>query len=135
MLSASETPATGDDDAEQEYDFFLFCTHFIGDGMALHSTANEFFTLLSGVPTSEGVESKNVEAILSARGEEPSQALAGDEATLVARARTLAPAMESKLALPSGWKTFGWAAANVEFGNEQAKLIVRPALFRLRPSF
>ena len=32
----------------QRYDFFILATHFLGDGMALHSTANEFFDLLGG---------------------------------------------------------------------------------------
>lgn len=35
-------------DRMQKYDFFMLATHFLGDGMALHTTANEFFTLLGG---------------------------------------------------------------------------------------
>lgn len=36
------------EDDEREYNFWLFATHFLGDGMALHTTANEFFELLGG---------------------------------------------------------------------------------------
>jgi hypothetical protein len=37
-----------------EYEFFLCATHFLGDGMALHQCANNFFTLLgSGNTQSE----------------------------------------------------------------------------------
>lgn len=38
----------GRSEQDQEYNVWLFATHFIGDGMALHSMANEFFTLLQG---------------------------------------------------------------------------------------
>jgi hypothetical protein len=31
-----------------DFHFWLLATHFLGDGMALHSTANEFFELLGG---------------------------------------------------------------------------------------
>ncbi|KAJ4485801.1 hypothetical protein J3R30DRAFT_3282574 [Lentinula aciculospora] len=36
-----------------DYDFLLCTTHFIGDGMALHQCANDFFTLLSSKTSSE----------------------------------------------------------------------------------
>lgn len=39
---------TASSEEEQEFHFWLLATHFIGDGMALHSTANEFFKLLDG---------------------------------------------------------------------------------------
>jgi len=38
----------GEDEKLQRYEFFLLATHFLGDGMALHTTANEFFDLLGG---------------------------------------------------------------------------------------
>ncbi|GAA5849079.1 hypothetical protein JCM3766R1_002291 [Sporobolomyces carnicolor] len=47
VLSTPEQTFSNDSDEIQDYDFFLFSTHFIGDGMALHTTANEFFTLLA----------------------------------------------------------------------------------------
>lgn len=33
---------------EQEFDLLICAAHFIGDGMALHTFANEFFVLLGG---------------------------------------------------------------------------------------
>lgn len=130
-FAPSETGAA-DLDAEQEYDLFILSTHFIGDGMALHSTANELFTLLAGEPSAEGGEAKNVEAALAARREEQEQVRARGETVLVGeaaaveRARVLAPAMESKLVLPERWGALGWAAGKVDFDNEQSKLVVRP---------
>ncbi|BGP36534.1 hypothetical protein JCM10449v2_000435 [Rhodotorula kratochvilovae] len=121
-----------DPEAEQEYDLLLLSTHFLGDGMALHTTANELFTLLAAVPSAEGVVSKNIEAVLAGRGEEPTSAAAGDEAELLARAEKLAPAMESKLVTPEKWGRLGWAAAKVEFENEQAKLVGGHAFPRAR---
>ena len=52
-----------DDEAEQlvEYDFWLFATHFLGDGMALHTTANEFFGLLGGELETAKAENKGLE--------------------------------------------------------------------------
>lgn len=47
-LNLNNTSGAQDADQEQEFHFYLFATHFIGDGMALHSTANEFFKLLDG---------------------------------------------------------------------------------------
>ncbi|GAA5838397.1 hypothetical protein JCM9279_003231 [Rhodotorula babjevae] len=139
-FAPSETGAAAavDADAEQEYDLFLLSTHFIGDGMALHSTANELFTLLAGAPSGEGVEARNVEAVLAGRRDEREEVRArgegsaGDEVAAVERARTLAPAMESKLLLSERWGALGWAAAKVEFENEQSKLIGGHAFPRAR---
>jgi len=35
-------------DESVQFSFWLLATHFLGDGMALHTTANEFFYLLGG---------------------------------------------------------------------------------------
>ncbi|TFK30927.1 hypothetical protein FA15DRAFT_662997 [Coprinopsis marcescibilis] len=40
------SPEGQSDDAETEHNWMLCTTHYIGDGMALHATANDFFTLL-----------------------------------------------------------------------------------------
>ncbi|BGP21602.1 2-methylcitrate dehydratase [Rhodotorula toruloides] len=106
-----------DSSAEQEYDFFLFSTHFLGDGMALHATANEFFTLLAeGSPMEDvaGVEPKN------------------GEAKERIDASKLAQAMESKLVTKEDWGKMGWSAAKVEYANEQAKLVGGHAFPRAR---
>ncbi|POY71246.1 hypothetical protein BMF94_5558 [Rhodotorula taiwanensis] len=46
------------DDEMRDFDFFLFSTHFLGDGMALHSTAGEFFRLLTAEQNDEISPSK-----------------------------------------------------------------------------
>ncbi|KPV78279.1 uncharacterized protein RHOBADRAFT_11250, partial [Rhodotorula graminis WP1] len=106
-------------DAEQEYDLFLLSTHFIGDGMALHSTANELLTLLAGPSDREQVRAAG-------------PASHDDEAAALARAHVLAPAMESKLVLSERWGSRAWAAAKVEFENEQSKLVGGHAFPRAR---
>ncbi|GAA5897369.1 hypothetical protein JCM6882_001869 [Rhodosporidiobolus microsporus] len=120
VISTPEaTFSTDDPAAEQEYDFFLFSTHFLGDGMALHTTANEFFTLLAGSPPADaGVEAKNIEAVKAARGEVAASSLLPSTSTSI-----LAPAMESKLATPSSWGKLGWSGAQVDFARDQAKLV------------
>ncbi|GAA6006593.1 hypothetical protein JCM10207_004987 [Rhodosporidiobolus poonsookiae] len=96
LVSTPEaTFSSSDPTTEQEYDVFFFATHFIGDGMALHTTADEFFSLL----TSESAF------------------------PLSPAPTALAPAMESKLLGSASWGKLGWAAGQVEFANDQAKLI------------
>jgi fucose permease len=97
---------------EQDYDFFLFSTHFLGDGMALHATANEFFTLLA--ESESGGAGANIEAVETKQG----------EAAGSADSSKLGPAMESKLVTNESWGKMGWSAAQVEYANEQAKLVV-----------
>jgi len=45
-------------DAEKNYDFFICATHFLGDGMALHSFANDFFGLLGSTLDDKNLEDK-----------------------------------------------------------------------------
>jgi hypothetical protein len=45
-------------DAERNYDFLICATHFLGDGMALHSFANDFFGLLGGTLDDKSLEEK-----------------------------------------------------------------------------
>ncbi|GAA5969180.1 hypothetical protein JCM11641_007500 [Rhodosporidiobolus odoratus] len=99
VISTSAPTFASDSTEEQEYDFLLFSTHFLGDGMALHTTANEFFTLLGGSAES------SLASFAHADG------------------KRLAPAMESKLLTPAAWGKLGWSAAQVEFANDQAKLV------------
>ncbi|ORY69307.1 hypothetical protein BCR35DRAFT_269770, partial [Leucosporidium creatinivorum] len=107
------TPETSflpaDLEQEQEYDMHLFCTHFLGDGMALHTTANELFTLLAAKPAEEG------EPNIKKDGEE--------EEPAAFEVEKLAQAMESKLTTPEGWGRMAWAGARVEFNRTQAKLV------------
>lgn len=96
--------------------------------MALHTTANEFFTLLSGSPADDDEESKNIEALLKSRIE-AKEAVAVEttrrEAVASIEVETLPQAMESLLVTPEGWGRMAWAGARVEFNRTQAKLIVR----------
>lgn len=107
VSTPSSTFQRGDD--EQEYDFHLFSTHFLGDGMALHTTANEFFTLLSS-------SGDNIESFQRARQDQP-PVDALDE---------LALALESKLVTSEKWGPLAWAAAKVLHQDEESKLIVCP---------
>ena len=81
--------------------------------MALHSTANEFFLLLSEPsPTNP----HSIEAILVARKSTILEPVVGVE-------KLLPLTMESKLTAPA-WSKLGWAGAKVDFQNDQSKLIV-----------
>lgn len=119
---ATFTSAEATADQEQEYDMHLFCTHFLGDGMALHTTANELFTLLADRPTEQGVECANIEAVVGVRK-------AKEGASADFELKMLAQAMECKLVTPEGWGRMAWAGARVEFNNLQARQIVRAPLF------
>jgi hypothetical protein len=39
-----------------EYELFICAAHFIGDGMALHQFANDFFGLLDGASSQEALD-------------------------------------------------------------------------------
>lgn len=109
----------------------LFSTHFLGDGMALHTTANELFALLADAPV-DGSESKNIEAVLRAKKEEKAnrkEQEKEDEEVPTFSIESLAQAMESKLVTPEGWGRMAWTGARVEFNRTQAKLVVRAVLF------
>ncbi|GAA5894333.1 hypothetical protein JCM5296_005141 [Sporobolomyces johnsonii] len=101
VLSTPEPTFSSASDEMQEYDFFLLSTHFLGDGMALHTTANEFFSLLAE--------------------KEESQSASND--TLAVELEKLPPAMETKVVTPEKWGKMAWAGAQVEFEKDQGKLI------------
>ncbi|BGO96573.1 2-methylcitrate dehydratase [Rhodotorula toruloides ATCC 204091] len=122
LISTPEsTFISSDPSAEQEYDFFLFSTHFLGDGMALHATANEFFTLLA--------ECSSIGTSAGDAGEEKEDS---DASKQEIDASKLAPAMESKIMTKEKWGKMGWSAAKVEYANEQAKLVGGHAFPRAR---
>ncbi|GAA5981548.1 hypothetical protein JCM10908_004148 [Rhodotorula pacifica] len=89
-----------EDGTIEEFDFVLFSTHFLGDGMALHSTAHEFFSLLTA-----GAHSF-IGALTSSR-----------------QARGVPAAMEDQLDVKLATSRFADAAARVDFGREQARQI------------
>jgi hypothetical protein len=49
IVNLPNSQLTGSD--EVDCDFLICATHFLGDGMALHQFANDFFTLLGGDKT------------------------------------------------------------------------------------
>ncbi|GAA5896360.1 uncharacterized protein JCM6883_006879 [Sporobolomyces salmoneus] len=100
ISTPEETISTGGDEI-QEYDFFLYSTHFLGDGMALHSTANEFFTLLA---SDEGLESEST----SPRPDDVDLSL-------------LPPVLESKIQTSDSWSKMAWSAAKPDFRRTEAK--------------
>jgi len=62
LLSPPPTPTSQESVSEchiQDYELLICATHFLGDGMALHNFANDFFGLLGG-PKSEN----ELEAVL-----------------------------------------------------------------------
>ncbi|SCV68850.1 BQ2448_971 [Microbotryum intermedium] len=133
-LIFSTPEASFDAATEQEYDVYLLSTHFLGDGMALHTTANEIFTLLADdAGVAEGVPaSKNIESVLREQAanpilpEVPSVAADTDDECSVTPAfpvEKLAQPMEAKLVTPEGWGRMAWAGARVEYNQSQAKLI------------
>ncbi|GAA5993870.1 hypothetical protein JCM5350_006826 [Sporobolomyces pararoseus] len=100
VISTTKQAIERDVPEVQEYDFFLFSTHFLGDGMALHSTANEFFTLL-----------------------------ASEEFPLETRCdffdpidlSLLPPALETNVLASELWGKTAWSASKVDFSRNEAK--------------
>lgn len=54
IISNTASEFSNGTDSAQDYYFNFFTTHFVGDGMALHTTANEFFLLQSSENDSIG---------------------------------------------------------------------------------
>lgn len=119
FAATSPTHDEAGEEIKQSYHFMLVTTHFLGDGMALHLTANEFFLLLAGKTPTIAVDAPvpsetSIERVL--RGEE------GKGVEM----EKMAQAMESKLPTNEKWGRLAWAGAKVEFDLDQAKLVVRP---------
>lgn len=81
--------------------------------MALHATANEFFALLSTSAPPPDLSTLNIEAVERARAEKED------------RMDKMAVAVENDLPVNQQWNRLGWAAAAVDFENQQNKLVVR----------
>lgn len=89
--------------------------------MALHSTANEFFTLLSSSTSTDAAQVvvENIEKISS-----PGR-IWNEEKDMV---RKLPRALESQLITNNNWKKLAWSVAKVEFQNHERRYIVRTLL-------
>ncbi|GAA6061049.1 hypothetical protein JCM10212_004623 [Sporobolomyces blumeae] len=107
-------PSFSTSEQEQEYDFLLYSTHFLGDGMALHSTANEFFTLLS----SPSLTTPDPAALIVV-GAEPDFT-------------RFPSALESKVNVPDKWGRTAWSAARVDFERNERKSIGGHAFLRAK---
>ncbi|KAJ7597467.1 hypothetical protein C8J56DRAFT_320793 [Mycena floridula] len=93
----------------QSYDFLLQATHFIGDGMALHNFANDFFVLLGDSKLTDDDLNDLLNSELEARwGAETPQGLP--------------PALETGL-YPTEQTNLHRLASRVEFQSNQARLI------------
>jgi len=104
----SPTTTTSDSN-EQNYDILICAVHFIGDGMALHQFAHDFFTLLGS--------EKSLSELESLLGQEWDQ-ISG---VSVVNNSILPDSMEE--VLPSVHGRFRRAVAKVDFDNSQRKLI------------
>lgn len=138
-----ETPSPSDsfssrdeDDVVREYDMMLCATHFLGDGMALHATMNDFFTLLaSSSPSDEGrvLSDDDLYDLLdeewSKRWDqdqtwiEVDGGLGLDMKGLMAEKAPIPPSIESMLPPPK--TRFQALAQKVDFKASQNRLIVR----------
>lgn len=101
--------STDEQSIEQNYDILICAAHYIGDGMALHQFAHDFFTLL-GSETSES----ELEVTL---GEQWKEIWGNDVAT-----DAIIPCSLEE-SLPSRGGRFRRAAAKVDFDNSQRKFI------------
>lgn len=105
LIVSSDDPSQG---MEKNFDFLICATHFLGDGMALHQFANDFFTLLGGPSSIEDLQTK-----LSMEWQSRVQK----------KPPTLPSSMEDRLPLIAS-QGFGPVVARVDFQETQRKLIV-----------
>jgi len=105
IVSTPEAPDT----PSPNHEFFICAAHFLGDGMALHQFANDFFTLLGSSKTIDELETLLRDEYKTRLG----QAL--DEASV------LPSNLETKFPAEGG--RFYRAAAQIDFKNSQDKLI------------
>ncbi|KAJ6575267.1 hypothetical protein B0H19DRAFT_1344161 [Mycena capillaripes] len=95
----------------QDFDLLLCATHFLGDGMALHNFANDFFTLLASGRADADLECMLTDEWYSRWGAKKDDSVLGLPSSLEDR---LPPMADGK---------FHRAARRVDFDNSQAKLI------------
>ncbi|KDQ63271.1 hypothetical protein JAAARDRAFT_119702 [Jaapia argillacea MUCL 33604] len=107
----SESSSTEDLNAV-EYDLLICAAHFIGDGMALHQFAHDFFTLLGSEKTQDDLNA-------DLEGEWKEKWGAGK---IVEEGKALPKSMEEYLPLKKGGR-FRAAAAKIDFKNSQDQLI------------
>ncbi|THG97375.1 hypothetical protein EW145_g7627, partial [Phellinidium pouzarii] len=112
----SFSPSSSSDEEIRDYDLLICATHFLGDGMALHRFANEFFVLLAGQTDGKEKTTADIEEMLR----EVWEVRWGRNS--ISREGGLFPvALED--ALPRVEGRFRRAAGKVDFEASQKKLI------------
>ncbi|KAJ7293723.1 hypothetical protein C8J57DRAFT_35901 [Mycena rebaudengoi] len=109
-LVVSQSNPDSSAEQSQEFDMLICATHFLGDGMALHQFANDFFSLLGGGSADEDLRSMVTDEWYSRWGGKKNDVAA------------LPSSLEDRLPPLSDGK-FYRAAARVDFKNSQTKLI------------
>ena len=110
IISCADT-ASEHSSAERvlDYDVFICAAHFIGDGMALHQFANDFFCLLGGPSTNEELSST-----LSLEWQRHHDGYRNQEFKLPSPLEDRLPSLQGR---------FSQVAAQVDFIKSQEKLI------------
>ncbi|EJD40844.1 hypothetical protein AURDEDRAFT_115711 [Auricularia subglabra TFB-10046 SS5] len=103
---------------DAELDILIAATHFVGDGIALHTFANDFLQLIAGID--EGTGAQRTEAQLLAILEEEWQRRWGTDSSDV---QSFALPSTLERGLPMATTRFARAAARVDFLNDQQKFI------------
>ncbi|EIW64280.1 uncharacterized protein TRAVEDRAFT_68128 [Trametes versicolor FP-101664 SS1] len=93
---------------KREYELLICAMHFLGDGMALHQFANDFFGLLGGAKSDDELRDLLQEEWRTRWATAPEESV-------------LPPALEDNMPLPSS--RFRRAAAQVDFQLSQQRLI------------
>ncbi|TCD62410.1 hypothetical protein EIP91_006938 [Steccherinum ochraceum] len=109
--TSSEQPQSEQDASQElfEHDILICAMHFLGDGMALHAFANDFFGLLGGQSSDEQLKQQ-----LSEEWKERWGSLPQDVSVLPS-------ALEDNM--PVKWSRLRRAAAAVDFEMSQQKLV------------
>ncbi|EMD41917.1 hypothetical protein CERSUDRAFT_110472 [Gelatoporia subvermispora B] len=105
LIHESETPT----EIEREYELLICAMHFLGDGMALHQFANDFFGLLGC-----DMDDADLEAMLEAEWRDRWQNISTD-------ASVLPRSLEEYMPLSDG--RFRRTAAKVDFQLSQERLV------------
>ena len=127
LLTPAQTPELEKSEAqtleeeECQFDILICTTHFLGDGMALHTFANELFTLLGGSSMDSPVKTTGeIEALLEAEFE---TRWGASSSVPISADSVLPPSLEE--ALPPVEGRLRQAAGKVDHQTSQKKLIVR----------
>lgn len=118
-----ETEERTMDGEECQFDILICATHFLGDGMALYTLANEFFMLLGGsspeTVTGSFRTTEEIEVLLESAWE---RRWGGSPPVPASASLVLSPSLEA--ALPPATSRFWRVAGKIDHQLSQRKLIV-----------